>query len=75
MIELLLAYLLVAITIDDKRFADLLASAPVETWDAPPLCENWQIRHAIAHMTMPARFTPAQFGTATAAAGGNFTLT
>ena len=54
--------------------ADLLASAPVETWDAPSLCKNWKVRHVIAHMTMPARFTPEQFGAEMAAAGGDFTV-
>ena len=54
--------------------ADLLASAPVETWDAPSLCANWKVRHVIAHMTMPARFTPEQFGAEMAAAGGDFTV-
>ena len=53
--------------------ADLLASAPAETWDAPSLCENWQVRHVVAHVTMPARLTPAQFGAEMAAAGGDFT--
>ena len=54
--------------------ADLLASAPVETWDAPSLCKNWKVRHVIAHMTMPARFTPEQFGAEMAAADGDFTV-
>jgi uncharacterized protein (TIGR03083 family) len=54
--------------------ADLLASAPAETWDAPSLCENWQVRHVIAHVTMPARLTPQQFGAEMAAAGGDFTV-
>jgi uncharacterized protein (TIGR03083 family) len=54
--------------------ADLLASAPAETWDAPSLCEKWQVRHVVAHITMPARLTPEQFGAEMAAAGGDFTL-
>ena len=54
--------------------ADLLASAPTETWDAPSLCEKWQVRHVVAHVTMPVRLTPAQFGAEMAAAGGDFTL-
>jgi uncharacterized protein (TIGR03083 family) len=54
--------------------ADLLASAPAETWDAPSLCEKWQVRHVIAHVTMPARLTPEQFGAEMAAAGGDFTV-
>jgi uncharacterized protein (TIGR03083 family) len=54
--------------------ADLLAAEPAETWDAPSLCENWQVRHVIAHVTMPARLTPQQFGAEMAAAGGDFTV-
>ncbi len=54
--------------------ADLLASAPAETWDAPSLCANWQVRHVIAHVTMAARLTPEQFGAEMAAAGGDFTV-
>jgi uncharacterized protein (TIGR03083 family) len=54
--------------------ADLLASAPAEAWDAPSLCEKWQVRHVVAHVTMPARLTPAQFGAEMAAAGGDFTV-
>jgi uncharacterized protein (TIGR03083 family) len=54
--------------------ADLLAAAPVETWDAPSLCEKWQVRHVVAHVTMPARLTPQQFGAEMAAAGGDFTV-
>lgn len=63
---------LVAPTYDG--LADLLAAAPVETWDAPSLCETWQVRHVIAHVTMPVRFTPAHFGAEMAAAGGDFTV-
>jgi uncharacterized protein (TIGR03083 family) len=54
--------------------ADLLASAPAETWDALSLCEKWQVRHVVAHVTMPARLTPEQFGAEMAAAGGDFTV-
>lgn len=54
------------------RLADLLAAASVDTWDAPSLCEKWQVRHVVAHVTMPARLTPEQFGAEMAAAGGDF---
>jgi uncharacterized protein (TIGR03083 family) len=54
--------------------ADLLAAAPAETWDTPSLCDNWQVRHVVAHMTMPARLTPQQFGAEMAAAGGDFAV-
>lgn len=56
------------------RLADLLAAATVETWDAPSLCEKWLVRHVIAHMTMPARLTPEEFGAEMVAAGGDFTV-
>jgi uncharacterized protein (TIGR03083 family) len=54
--------------------ADLLATAPAESWDAPSLCEKWQVRHVVAHVTMPTRLTPEQFGAEMAAAGGDFGL-
>jgi len=52
--------------------ADLLAAAPAAAWDATSLCTGWQVRHVVAHVTMPARLTPAQFGAEMAAAGGDF---
>ncbi|MEV4641305.1 maleylpyruvate isomerase family mycothiol-dependent enzyme [Actinoplanes sp. NPDC049548] len=57
-----------------NRLADLLASAGAETWDAPSLCDKWLVRHVVAHMTMPARLTPEQFGAEMAAAGGDFAV-
>jgi uncharacterized protein (TIGR03083 family) len=54
--------------------ADLLAAAPAGTWDAPSLCASWQVRHVVAHVTMPARLTPEQFGAEMAAAGGDFAV-
>jgi uncharacterized protein (TIGR03083 family) len=56
------------------RLADLLAAAAVDTWDTPSLCDKWLVRHVIAHVTMPARLTPEQFGAEMAAAGGDFTV-
>jgi uncharacterized protein (TIGR03083 family) len=52
--------------------ADLLATAPAETWDAPSLCATWQVRHVVAHVAMPVRLTPERFGAEMAAAGGDF---
>lgn len=57
-----------------KGLADHLAAAPVDTWNAPSLCEKWLVRHVIAHVTMPVRLTPEQFGAEMAAAGGDFTI-
>lgn len=55
-----------------RGLADLLESAPDGTWDRPSLCAGWQVRHVVAHVTMPARMTPEQFGAEMAAAGGDF---
>ncbi len=52
--------------------ADLLAAGPDEVWDAATLCAGWQVRHVVAHVTMPARLTPEQFGAEMSAAGGDF---
>ena len=57
-----------------QGLADLLTATAVDTWDAPSLCEKWSVRQVIAHVTMPARLTPAQFGAEMAAAGGDFTV-
>ncbi len=56
---------LVALTYDG--LVDLLVGLPEETWDAPSLCDNWQVRHVVAHMIMPVRFTPEQFAVEMAA--------
>lgn len=51
--------------------ASLIEADPL-LWDAPSLCEGWQVRHLVAHVTMPVRLTPEQFGAEMAAAGGDF---
>jgi uncharacterized protein (TIGR03083 family) len=57
-----------------EGLADVLTAAPVATWDAPSLCEDWLVRHVVAHVTMPVRLTPELFGAEMAAAGGDFTV-
>ncbi len=52
--------------------ADLLAAGPAGSWDAPTLCAGWQVRHVVAHVTMPARLSAEQFGAEMAAARGDF---
>jgi uncharacterized protein (TIGR03083 family) len=52
-----------------EGLAELLSSA---AWEAPTLCARWQVRHLVAHVTMPARLTPEQFGAEMAAARGDF---
>jgi uncharacterized protein (TIGR03083 family) len=41
--------------------ADLLAAASGAQWDTPSLCEGWRVREVIAHMTMAARYSEAEF--------------
>jgi uncharacterized protein (TIGR03083 family) len=43
-------------------------------WDTPSLCAGWQVRHVVAHVAMPVRLTPEQFGAELAAAGGDFAV-
>jgi uncharacterized protein (TIGR03083 family) len=43
-----------------------------DPWGRPSLCEGWTIAHVVAHVTMPARLTPEQWGAEMAAAGGDF---
>lgn len=52
-----------------EGLVDLLTTGD---WNAPSLCAGWQARHVVAHVTMPARLTPEQFGAEMAAARGNF---
>ena len=53
---------------------DATDATSVDTWDAPSLCDKWLVRHVVAHVTMPVRLTPAQFGAELAAAGGDFAV-
>ncbi|RBY81831.1 maleylpyruvate isomerase family mycothiol-dependent enzyme [Blastococcus sp. TF02A-26] len=55
-----------------EGLADVLESGPAEAWDAPSLCAGWQLRHVVAHVSMPVRLPPERFGLEMAAAGGDF---
>jgi len=57
-----------------EGLADLLSAPEADAWDAPSLCERWLVRHVVAHVTMPARMGPEQFGAEMAAAGGDFAV-
>ena len=56
-----------------EGLAELLSGSAAD-WGAPSLCEGWLVRHVVAHVTMPVRLTPAQFGEEMAAARGDFTV-
>ncbi len=62
-----------AIAEEYLALADLLASSPVDVWDAPTLCEGWRTREVVAHVTMPVRYSGPEFMTELEAAGGDFT--
>lgn len=54
------------------ELADLLAGLTAEQWNAPSLCEGWAVRHVVAHLTMPFRYSTAHFLLRMAMAGGSF---
>jgi uncharacterized protein (TIGR03083 family) len=54
------------------ELAGVLGELSAEQWDAPSLCDGWAVRNVVAHLTMPFRYTPEQFGAAMAQAGGDF---
>jgi uncharacterized protein (TIGR03083 family) len=40
---------------------DLLEELPASRWNTPSLCEGWRVREVVAHLTMPARYSEAEF--------------
>jgi uncharacterized protein (TIGR03083 family) len=58
---------------DGRRdLADVLDGLSPAQWDAPSLCDGWAVRHVVAHVTMPLRYSPARLMLRLAAAGGRF---
>lgn len=55
-----------------QRLHDALAPLSEDTWQTLSLCEGWTIRHVVAHVTMPARYGPEEFGAELAAAQFDF---
>jgi uncharacterized protein (TIGR03083 family) len=56
-----------------RALAELLEGAGDVVWDAPSLCEKWNTREVVAHMTMPARYDGPAFRAEIDAVGGDFT--
>ena len=44
-----------------RALADLLETTDRGGWDTPSLCEGWRVREVVAHMTMAARYSEADF--------------
>ncbi len=54
------------------HLADRLDELTPEQWDAPSLCQGWAIRHVVAHITMPFRYSTPRFLFELARSGGRF---
>jgi uncharacterized protein (TIGR03083 family) len=50
-----------AIAAEFLALADLLETLPEAGWDTPSLCDGWRVREVVAHMTMAARYSVAEF--------------
>jgi uncharacterized protein (TIGR03083 family) len=61
------------IAAERRDLANLLAALPAAAWDAQTLCAGWRVRHLVAHVTMPFRYSPARFIAELARSGGRFT--
>ena len=62
-----------AVAAEFLALADLLDTLPDGGWDTPSLCDGWRVREVVAHLTMPARYSAAQFGAELRDCGGDFT--
>ena len=60
------------IAADRRDLAGVLDGLSEGQWDAPTLCDGWAVRHVVAHLTMPLRYSPPRFLLRLAAAGGRF---
>jgi uncharacterized protein (TIGR03083 family) len=67
------AYLQPAVAAEFESLADLLDVASDAQWDTPSLCAGWRVREVIAHMTMAARYSEAEFMAELGRCGYDFT--
>ena len=44
-----------------QALAHLLDTVDPADWETPSLCEGWRIREVVAHVTMPVRYSEAEF--------------
>ena len=61
-----------SITAERRELAAMLAGLSAEQWDAPSLCDGWTVRHVVAHLTMPFRYSAPVFVLKLALTGGRF---
>src|SRR5690349_22550344 len=50
-----------AVAAEFQALAGLLDSATGAQWDTWSLCAGWRVREVVAHMTMAARYSEAEF--------------
>jgi uncharacterized protein (TIGR03083 family) len=55
------AHLQPAVAAEFAHLADLLAAASDAQWDTPSMCAGWRVREVVAHLTMAARYSEAEF--------------
>ena len=55
-----------------NALAELLEEGPADAWNRPTACEGWQVRHVVAHLTMPARYDEPTFLSLLAGEGFDF---
>jgi len=55
-----------------RGLAAMLDGLSAGQWDAPSLCDGWAIRHVVAHLTMPFRYSKSRFMLELVKAGGRF---
>jgi uncharacterized protein (TIGR03083 family) len=55
-----------------RELAILFGGLAVDAWDHPTLCAGWRVRHVVAHMTMPLRYSKRDFVTEMIKSRGNF---
>src|SRR5207244_466588 len=60
------------IAAERRDLAALLEELSAQQWEAPSLCAGWAVRHVVAHLTMPLRYSTPAFLLRLAKAGGRF---
>jgi uncharacterized protein (TIGR03083 family) len=61
-----------ATTSERLELAEVLSTLPPHRWDEATLCEGWRVRETVAHITMPFRYSAAQFLVGMLKARGSF---
>jgi uncharacterized protein (TIGR03083 family) len=57
---------------DRRELATVLDGLSEAQWDGPTLCAGWTVRHVVAHLTMPFRYSQPRLVIELAKAGGRF---